>query len=100
MKQCLEEGDIDFNYVDCNGDTALQIAVANDSKEIVELLLRCGADIGNSLLRAVSKGSLKCLDILTGNDKAAISSNQQQGSVDLSSSLTPLILAAQNNNYE
>lgn len=100
VKQCLEKGGINLNCVDCNGDTGLQIAVGNDNKEIVELLLRAGADIGNSLLQAVSGGSLECLDILTDHDKASISKNQQRESAEFSSSLSPLILAAQNNDYE
>ena len=100
VKKFISGGKVDLNCIDAKGETALQLAVANNSLEILTLLLRSGADIGNALLQAVSKESLECVKVLLEfHSKEARPTSKVETSAKFSSYLTPLILAAQNNSY-
>ena len=101
VKKFISGGKVDLNCIDAKGETALQLAVANNSLEILTLLLRSGADIGNALLQAVSKESLECVKVLLEFDsKEARPTSKVETSAKFSSYLTPLVLAAQNNSYD
>ena len=101
VKKLIKKGQVDLNCMNAKGETALQLAVANNSPEILTLLLKSGADIGNALLQAVSKESIDCVMVLLEFDiKEPGTTSKVETSGRFYNYLTPLMLAAQNNSYE
>ena len=45
MKQCLDKG-VDVNLVNSNGETALSLAAAQGNAQVVDFLIKQGANIG------------------------------------------------------
>ncbi|XP_032221589.1 short transient receptor potential channel 3 [Nematostella vectensis] len=102
------ERGIDVNCMDSTGETALQIAVKNDSIEMIRLLLKNGADVGAALLQAVSKDNVLYVKALlayeNNNDRFSRRSsscvNLSKNTNDSNRYMTPLILASHNNSYD
>ncbi|KAI0207129.1 Short transient receptor potential channel 3 [Lamellibrachia satsuma] len=116
LRQSLEESDVSLNVncVDYMGRSALHLAIDNENTESIELLLdklsfEC---IDESLLHAISKGSIKTVKMIiehpsymAGEDKV-----RRKGVSDpffrteeksqFSPDITPLILSAHYNNHE
>ena len=101
---------VDVNCVNLLGETALQVAVNNDRHDIAKFLVEQGADVGSALLQAVAKESIdwvKALLEFVENPKTQ-SSKTSPGSPGAQTSeaqlysryISPLMLAAQNNNQE
>ncbi|XP_046844850.1 uncharacterized protein LOC124438702 [Xenia sp. Carnegie-2017] len=55
---------VDFNAINSDGKTALQIAAENDRKDVIEKLLTEKADLKYALLRCVYENDLQCLEVL------------------------------------
>lgn len=115
IKTFLDKKLVDIDCIDRTGRTALQIAVQEQNATILDELLKRGAEIGNALLDAVKLESLKCVEILVCYDKkrrktSAHTIDRQTSNSSATSArttlnlrskvLTPLVLAAQMENFE
>ncbi|KAF7665930.1 hypothetical protein LDENG_00128200 [Lucifuga dentata] len=109
VKQALEEAEIYFkinvNCIDPLGRTALLIAIENENLEIIELLLSFNVYIGDALLHAIRKEVVGAVELLLNHKKP--SGGMQVPPIlldkqfsDFTPDITPIILAAQTNNYE
>ncbi|XP_076026722.1 short transient receptor potential channel 4-like [Genypterus blacodes] len=109
VKQALEEAEIYFkinvNCIDPLGRTALLIAIENENLEIIELLLSFSVYIGDALLHAIRKEVVGAVELLLNHKKP--SGGMQVPPIlldkqfsDFTPDITPIILAAQTNNYE
>ncbi|XP_048839417.1 short transient receptor potential channel 6-like isoform X2 [Brienomyrus brachyistius] len=70
IRKMLEElPDLNVNCVDYMGQNALQLAVANEHLEVMELLLKKDnlARIGDALLLAISKGYVRIVEAILGH---------------------------------
>ena len=100
---------VDVNCVNLLGETALQIAVNNNYHDIAKLLLNQGADVGTALLHAVGIESTFWVEALLRTKEKSngasettsqrTSPDQEDGSEHMSH-MSPLILAAKNDNQE
>ncbi|XP_030600432.1 short transient receptor potential channel 4b [Archocentrus centrarchus] len=109
VKQALDEAEIYFriniNCVDPLGRTALLIAIENENLEIIELLLSYNVHVGDALLHAIRKEVVGAVELLL-NHKKPRGEKQVPPSLlnkqfsDFTPEITPIILAAQTNNYE
>ena len=107
------EKSVDVNCVNLLGETALQIAVNNDRHDIAKFLVEQGADVGSALLQAVAKESTDWVKALldfvedpktqsskrTPTSPGTLSGQTNEGQLH-SRYISPLMLAAQNNNEE
>lgn len=114
-RKYIERNLVDINRVDSYGLTALQIAVKEEHIAILKCLMDNGAIVGNALLDAISNNSVDCVSVLAQYHKEqkhkqsfiriSSSSSSSTGEEELiydsdDSLLPPLVLAAQNHNYE
>ncbi|XP_046891519.1 short transient receptor potential channel 4b [Hypomesus transpacificus] len=109
VKQGLEEAEIYFriniNCVDPLGRTALLIAIENENLEIIELLLNYNVFVGDALMHAIQKEVVGAVDLILNHKKPSREKQvppillEKQFS-DFTPDITPIILAAQTNNYE
>ncbi|XP_035766151.1 short transient receptor potential channel 4b [Neolamprologus brichardi] len=109
VKQALEEAEIYFriniNCVDPLGRTALLIAIENENLEIIELLLSFNVHVGDALLHAIRKEVVGAVELLLNHkkprgEKQVPSALLDKQFSDFTPDITPIILAAQTNNYE
>ena len=103
------EKHVDVNCANLSGETALQLAVNNDRHVIAKFLLENGAEVGNALLQAVAKDSIEwvraLLDFVKDSENrpaspSIVSSEQQTSRVKYNRFVSPLMLAAHNDNQE
>ena len=103
------EKHVDVNCANLSGETALQLAVNNDRHDIAKFLLENGAEVGNALLQAVAKDSVEWVRALLAFVKDSesrpaspsnVSSEQLTSQVRYSRFVSPLMLAAHNDNQE
>ncbi|XP_054884178.1 short transient receptor potential channel 4b [Poeciliopsis prolifica] len=109
VKQALDEAEIYFriniNCIDPLGRTALLIAIENENLEIIELLLSYNIHVGDALLHAIRKEVVGAVELLL-NHKRPRGEKQippillDRQFSDFTPDITPIILAAQTNNYE
>ena len=108
VQRFIREKAVDINCSDSTGETALQIAVHNDMPEMVDLLMRSGAEMGNTLFQAISRDSDECFEILIDYYEkkpkaprlAHTQRTQSQKEEEYGFSMTPIVLAAQKGNYK
>lgn len=114
VRRYIKENLVDINSVDSYGLTALQIAVKEEHVAILGFLIDNGAVVANALLDAINNNSFKCVALLAKYHKehkhkvsfvrrppSKPSSSDEDSSYDINDSLLPpLVLAAQNHNYE
>ncbi|XP_016123513.1 short transient receptor potential channel 4-like [Sinocyclocheilus grahami] len=109
VKLALEEAEIYFkiniNCIDPLGRTALLIAIENENLEIIELLLGFNVYVGDALLHAIRKEVVGAVELLLNHKKP--SGEKQVPPIlldkqfsDFTPDITPIILAANTNNYE
>ncbi|XP_011298063.1 transient-receptor-potential-like protein [Fopius arisanus] len=107
---------IDVNCVDSLGRGALTLAIESENLEMVELLVVMGVETRDSLLYAIDQEFVEAVELLLEHEELLMSSelNQHPGIKDVTHSwqridpaaaryppeMTPLVLAAQRNNYE
>lgn len=103
---------VNVNCKNYNGETALQIAVEKEAMEIMQILLRKGAEIRSALFQAVRNNSLHCVRILVAYDpnvrrgtgpktlERGTSAKVRSTSSSFDEFLTPLELAVLNGNSE
>ena len=68
VQELINVKHVNVNCKNCNGETALQIAVEKEAIEIMQILLRKGAEIRSALFQAVRNNSLHCVRILVAYD--------------------------------
>lgn len=105
----MEEAEIYFRInidcIDSLGRTALLIAIENENLEIIELLLSYNIHVGDALLHAIRKEVVGAVELLL-NHKRPRGEKQippillERQFSDFTPDITPIILAAQTNNYE
>ncbi|CAJ0942580.1 unnamed protein product, partial [Mesorhabditis belari] len=110
---CLTQRDagLNVNVLDSMGRSAIEIAVDNENIEIVELLLQQPSiRVGNSLLCAIREGVYRLVEMLVNHHsitKEMLGEGWTQyldpgeaASAEYSSDISPVILAAQLNQFE
>lgn len=119
IRRMLEElPELNVNCVDYMGQSALQLAVANEHLEVTELLLKKEnlARIGDALLLAISKGYIRIVEAILGHqafaDTTKLTSSPLQAETQddffaydedgtrFSHDITPIILASHCHEYE
>nr|XP_019943729.1 PREDICTED: short transient receptor potential channel 6 [Paralichthys olivaceus] len=119
VRRMLEELPLlNINCVNYMGQSALQLAVANEHLEVTKLLLRKKdlARVGDALLLAISKGYIRIVEAILAHQafadsqKLTNSPSQAESHDDFfaydedgtrfSHDITPIILASQCNEYE
>uniref|UniRef100_A0A3B4YQE8 Transient receptor potential cation channel, subfamily C, member 6b n=1 Tax=Seriola lalandi dorsalis TaxID=1841481 RepID=A0A3B4YQE8_SERLL len=119
VRRMLEElPDLNVNCVNYMGQSALQLAVANEHLEVTKLLLRKKdlARIGDALLLAISKGYIRIVEAILSHqafvDSQRLTNSPSQADTQddffaydedgtrFSHDITPIILASQCHEYE
>ncbi|KAK2565875.1 Short transient receptor potential channel 5 [Acropora cervicornis] len=112
VQELINDKHVNVNCKNYNGETALQIAVEKDAIEIMQILLRKGAEIRSALFQAVRNNSLHCVRILVAYDpnvrrgtgpktlERGTSAKVRRTSSSFDEFLTPLELAVLNGNSE
>ncbi|XP_029699302.1 short transient receptor potential channel 6 isoform X1 [Takifugu rubripes] len=116
VQMLAELPDLNVNYVNCKGQNALQLAVANERLEVTKRLLKKKdlTRIGDALLLAISKGYVRIVEALLSHqaflDGQRLSDCLSQSDDDFftfdedgtrfSRDITPIILASQCHQYE
>ncbi|XP_051882077.1 short transient receptor potential channel 6a [Pristis pectinata] len=120
VRRMLEESEtLNVNCVDYMGQNALQLAVANEHLEIIELLMKVDnlSRVGDGLLLAISKGYVRIVEVILNHNlfatkqSLALSPEQYQpeyydlyaydeDGTRFSHDVTPIILAAHCQDYE
>ncbi|XP_030853348.1 short transient receptor potential channel 5 [Strongylocentrotus purpuratus] len=95
--------DLNVNCTDADGNSALVVAIQNGNSDIVKLLLDHNIQLGDSLLRAVDAQftpgvRLICDHIKKKNIPEALNCKALNG--DFHPDVSPLVLAAQHNNFD
>ncbi|KAK0077924.1 hypothetical protein PV326_009713 [Microctonus aethiopoides] len=112
-----KDGCIDVNCVDSLGRGALTLAIESENLEMVELLVVMGVDTKDSLLFAIDEEFVEAVEFLLEHEE--IMQSEQSNAENATSKvvlhswqridpataryppeMTPLVLAAQRNNYE
>uniref|UniRef100_A0A8R1HR56 ANK_REP_REGION domain-containing protein n=1 Tax=Caenorhabditis japonica TaxID=281687 RepID=A0A8R1HR56_CAEJA len=102
---------LNVNCLDSMGRTALEIAVDNENMEVVELLLQQpDIRVGNALLCAIREGVYRLVEVLVnhpninremlGDGWSQALDPSEAASAEYSSDISPVILAAQLNQFE
>ncbi|XP_077977237.1 short transient receptor potential channel 4-like [Glandiceps talaboti] len=91
----------DINVKDNKGRSALQLAVENGRLEVVKILLSHSVYIEDSLLHAVDAKFGKAVELLLNNagDEDILNSHASENNEDFHPDISPIILAAQHNDY-
>ncbi|XP_066284312.1 short transient receptor potential channel 4-like [Branchiostoma lanceolatum] len=94
--------EFDINTSDDVGRTAIELAVCNQHEDVVELLLYFNVHLGNSLLFAVDRGNCRLVERLIRYTKNTNNTGPPMSSKDsaFAPEVTPLVLAAQRNDYK
>lgn len=112
VQELINVKHVNVNCKNYNGETALQIAVEKDAIEIMQILLRKGAEIRSALFQAVRNNSLHCVRILVAYDpnvrrgtgpktlERGTSAKVRRTTSSFDEFLTPLELAVLNGNSE
>lgn len=117
IQDCLAQSqnngsmDLNVNCLDSMGRTALEIAVDNENIEVVDLLLKQeNIRIGNALLCAIREGVYRLVEMLVnhpsltremlGDGWGQCLDSSEVASAEYSSDISPVILAAQLNQFE
>lgn len=106
VRSYVLEKNVDVNCVNLLGESALQLAVNNERHDIAKFLLENGAEVGSALLQAVAKDSVEwvkaLLDFVKDTETASPSRGvtQQKNEAQYSKFISPLMLAAHNDNQE
>jgi len=58
---------LNINCVDPLGRTALRIAIENENIDIIDALLRFGAELGDALLHAISEDNVEAVELILGH---------------------------------
>ncbi|KOC68495.1 Transient-receptor-potential-like protein [Habropoda laboriosa] len=119
--QSAHKGDIngkslDINCVDSLGRGALSLAIDAENLEMVELLIVMGVETKDALLRAIDQEFVEAVELLLEHEELMTAAYEPEDNptkeithswqkIDPASAryppeITPLILAAQRNNYE
>lgn len=69
VHRLLDQGSVNVNCLDLLGRPALLIAIDNDNIEIVDLLLRYGAQIGDAILHAINEDNVEIVELLLANQQ-------------------------------
>ncbi|XP_063874470.1 transient receptor potential protein-like [Scylla paramamosain] len=116
VKKILKKGSKDndvtpdsfnINCKDPLGRSAIAIAIENENLDMITVLLEENIESGDSLLRAISEQYVEGVELLLMHEenvhKAGEPYSWERGNRDRATftpDITPLILAAHNNNYE
>ncbi|PAV75537.1 hypothetical protein WR25_21169 [Diploscapter pachys] len=114
IQQCLDEKTtppLNVNVLDSMGRSALEIAVDNENTEVVELLLQQpNIRVGNALLCAIREGVYRLVEMqvnhpsitreMLGDGWSQQLDPSEAASAEYSSDISPVILAAQLNQFE
>lgn len=115
LQECLlgrdGEAPLNVNCLDSMGRSALEIAVDNENLEVVDLLLKQpDIRIGNALLCAIREGVYRLVEMqvnhpsitreMLGDGWAEHLDPAEVASAEYSSDISPIILAAQLNQFE
>ncbi|CAA9995354.1 unnamed protein product [Nesidiocoris tenuis] len=99
--------ELDINCVDPLNRSALTTAIENENMDLIEILLSNGIKVKDSLLHAIKEQYVEGVEVLLEWEEQIHTEGQPYSweAVDRSSSnftpdITPLVLAAQMNNYE
>ncbi|CAL7938803.1 unnamed protein product [Xylocopa violacea] len=120
--QCAKKGGVngkplDINCVDSLGRGALSLSIDAENLEMVELLIVMGVETRDALLRAIDQEFVEAVELLLEHEElltATAEDNCESSKIEITHSwqkidpasaryppeITPLILAAQRNNYE
>lgn len=69
VHRLLDQKSVNVNCLDLLGRSALLIAIDNDNIEIVDLLLRYGAQIGDAILHAINEENVEIVELLLANQQ-------------------------------
>ncbi|XP_077977129.1 short transient receptor potential channel 4-like [Glandiceps talaboti] len=103
LEEALKDDiNFDINVKDLKGRSALQLAVENGRLEVIAILIKNGVQIGDTLLHAVDAKFKKAVELLLNNsgDQDIINSHASEDNDDFHPDITPIILAAQQNDYD
>lgn len=112
VQELINVKHVNVNCKNYNGETALQIAIEKDAIEIMQILLRKGAEIRSALFQAVRNNSLHCVRILVAYDpnvrrgtgpktlERGTSAKARRTTSSFDEFLTPLELTVLNGNSE
>uniref|UniRef100_A0A0K0CZW9 ANK_REP_REGION domain-containing protein n=1 Tax=Angiostrongylus cantonensis TaxID=6313 RepID=A0A0K0CZW9_ANGCA len=115
LQECLlkkdDETPLNVNCLDSMGRSALEIAVDNENIEVVDLLLKHpDIRIGNALLCAIREGVYRLVEMqvnhpsitreMLGDGWSEHLDSAEAASAEYSSDISPIILAAQLNQFE
>ncbi|XP_019633305.1 PREDICTED: transient receptor potential-gamma protein-like [Branchiostoma belcheri] len=94
--------EFDINTSDDVGRTAIELAVCNQHEDVVELLLYFNVNLGNSLLFAVDRSNCRLVERLIRYTKSTSNTGPPMSPKDSTfpPEVTPLVLAAQRNDYK
>ncbi|XP_035677151.1 short transient receptor potential channel 4-like [Branchiostoma floridae] len=100
LRDNLDDLSFTINCLDPCGRSAVELATIRGNQEMVETLLRHGADLGDSLLYAVDLEKEDIVKILLSHKWPTNSTEKGTPKESLfSSHVTPVLLAAHRNNY-
>ncbi|XP_066591141.1 transient-receptor-potential-like protein isoform X2 [Prorops nasuta] len=105
---------LDVNCVDSLGRNALTLAIDSENLEMVELLVVMGVETKDSLLHAIDEEFVEAVELLLEHEELLTTNEAVSAARDITHSwqridptsskypqdMTPLMLAAQRNNYE
>ncbi|XP_076249512.1 transient receptor potential-like isoform X2 [Calliopsis andreniformis] len=107
---------VDINCMDSLGRSALSLAIEAENLEMVELLVVMGIETKDALLHAIDQEFVEAVELLLEHEELLITEDMSEDSsakdityswqkIDPATAkyppeITPLILAAQRNNYE
>ncbi|CAM1325670.1 TRP (predicted) [Pycnogonum litorale] len=111
IKRLLEtyckSNELNIDCVDPLGRSALVIAIENENYDLIELLLMYGVKVQNALLHAIKEEYVEAVELLLEHEEKIHQPGQsyswEEVDAELSyftNDITPLILAAQKDNYE
>ncbi|XP_076762035.1 transient receptor potential-like [Xylocopa sonorina] len=117
--QCAKKGGIngkplDVDCVDSLGRGALSLSIDAENLEMVELLIVMGVETRDALLRAIDQEFVEAVELLLEHEELLTAAAEENSKTEITHSwqkidpasaryppeITPLILAAQRNNYE
>ncbi|XP_070535325.1 short transient receptor potential channel 4-like [Ptychodera flava] len=92
----------DINVRDAKGRTALELAIENGRLDVIQVLLQHGVELGDSMLQAVDTKFFKAVQILLELPQAddLVNSHASENNDDFHPDITPIILAAHQNDYD